>query len=256
MPAEPDRRLGGQDEFTVVRRGYRPAQVDQALAELRADVDTLVAERDGLSQRNQQLATRLASAIRRANTLEARVKHLSASAASADGLSERVRTILELAAAEAEAMKAQARELLEQTRASQTELGRRLAQLDDERGHILAAARTDADRLRQQAVATASAHRAEAATEAERILGEARTIARNVVANAQRAVTADIDRLREYLLTELPRSVNVVISEAVGQLPHTIDGASTISDSADSAGVVVLPEQRQPQTGPLKAVSD
>jgi DivIVA domain-containing protein len=256
MPAEPDRRLGGQYEFTVVRRGYRPAQVDQALAELQADVDALVADRDGLSRRNQQLATRFASAIRRANTLEARVKHLSAPAGSADGLSERVRTILELAAAEAEAMKAQARDLLEQTRASRTELGRRLAQLDDERGHILAAARTDADRLRQQAVATASAHRAEAATEAERILGEARTIARNMVADAQRAATADIDRLQEYLLAELPRSVNAVISEAVGQLLHTIDGASTISDSAHSSDVVVLPEQRQPETSPLQVMSD
>jgi cell division septum initiation protein DivIVA len=253
MPAEPDRRLGGQYEFTVVRRGYRPAQVDQALVELRAHADTLVADRDGLSQRNQQLAAYLASAIRRANTLEARVKHLSASAASADGLSERVRVILELASAEADAMKTEARELLEQTKASHAQLRHRLAQLDAEQSQILAAARTDADRLTRQAHIMASAHRANADTEAERILEDARTTATNVVADAHRAAAADVDRLREYLLEELPRGLNAVINEAIGQLPHTIDANSIISDPADA---VVLPKQRQPQTGPLQAVPD
>lgn len=247
MPAESDRRPGRRHGFTVVRRGYRPAQVDQALAALQAHVDGLVVDRERLLENNQQFAARLASAIGRANELEAQVKRLSAPAASADGLSERVRAILELAVDEANAIRAQASELLEQTRASQVELDQRLAQLEGERHQV----RTDAEEARQQAASTLSALRADAEAECERILGEARTTAANVVADAHRAAAADVDRLREHLLAELQRSLDAVVNDAVGQLPRTIAGAPTVSDAAEA---VVLPPQRVPQTGPLETM--
>jgi len=247
MPAESDQRPG-RHGFTIVRRGYEPAQVDRALARLQAQLDRLVVDRERLLENNQQFAARLASATGRANELEARVNGLSASAASADGLSERVRAILELAAEEADALKAQASELLEQTRASQAEADHRLAQLEGERIQVLATARTNAERERQQVVHTASAVRAGAEAECERILGEARTTAANVVADAHRAAAADVDRLREYLRMELPRSLDAVLEDAIGQLPCTPAGVPTVSDAAEA---VVLPKQRIPQTDPL-----
>ena len=247
MPAESDRRPGRRHGFAVVRRGYEPAQVDQALAELQAQMDRLVADRERLLENNQQFAARLAAATGRANELEARVKHLSASAASADGLSERVRAILELATGEANALTAQANELLEQTRASHAEADHRLAQLEIERNQVLAAARTAAEQARQQAASTASALRGDAEAECERILHAAGTTAANVVADAHRAAAADVDRLREHLYAELPRSVDAVLNNAIGQLPRTLAGAPTVTDAAQA---VVPPPQRIPQTGP------
>jgi DivIVA domain-containing protein len=245
MAAEPERHTAGQHGFTVALRGYRPAEVDQVLAELRAQVDSLVADRDRLSEQKDQLASRLLAAIRRTDELGTQVKHLSASAGSADGLSERIRAILELASAEADAVTTQARELLEQAKTAQTELDHRRAQLDVERKQVLASARAEADQLRQEALQASSAHRAEAQAEAERILGEARTAATAAVDHAHRTAAADADRLREHLLAELPRRLNAIIDDAVGQLPGP---AETTPTAADPAEAVVLPQQRQPQT--------
>jgi V/A-type H+-transporting ATPase subunit G/H len=206
-------------------------------------VDSLAADRDRLSEQKNQLASRLLSAIRRANELDARVKHLSASADSADGLSERIRVILELASAEAIAMTTQARKLLEQANTSRTELDRRQAQLDTDQHQILASARAEADQQRQEALEAASAQRAVAQAEAERILDEVRTSAKEVVDEAHRAAAADVDRLRERLLAELPRQVNAVIDDAIAQLPSGPEGPVTADGSVES---VVVPQQRQP----------
>ncbi len=251
MPAEPAQQQEPQHGFTVVRRGYRPAQVNQAWAELRAQVDDLVIDRDELAGQNQQLAGRLASAIRRANALEAQVKHLSASAGSADGLSERVRVILGLASDEANAMTAHARALLKQTRASRAELDHQISQLDAERNRVLAAAETDANQARQQALNTASALHADAEAESDRILAAARTTAANVVADAYRAAATGVERLRGHILAELPRSLNAVVNDAIAQLPRKLEEPPTVSEAA---AAVVIPEQREPpQHEPLQA---
>jgi vacuolar-type H+-ATPase subunit H len=133
------------------------------------------------------------------------------------------------------ALKAQADEVLKQTRASQAEADDRLSQLEGERNQVLAAARTDAEHSRQQAVRVASAVRADAETERERILGEARTTAANVVADAHRAAAADVDRLREHLRAELPRSLDAVLNDAIGQLPRTLAVTPTVTDAAEAA---------------------
>jgi DNA anti-recombination protein RmuC len=215
--------------------------VDQALAELRDRVDSLAADRDRLSEQKNELASRLLAAVRRANELDMRVKHLSASAESADGLSERIRAILGLASAEADAMTTQARKLLEQATTSQAELDRRGAEHDAEHKQVLAAGRAEADQLREEALEAASARRAEAHAEAERILDDARTSAKAVVDEAHRAAAADVDRLREHLLAELTRRMNAVIDDAVERLPNRAEAAAT-----DSAAPVAVPQQRQP----------
>jgi F0F1-type ATP synthase membrane subunit b/b' len=205
-------------------------------------VDSLAADRDRLSEQKNQLASRLLAAIRRANELDTRLKHLSASADSADGLSERIRVILELASAEATAMTTQARRLLEQAKTTQTELDDRQARLDADQQLILASARAEADQQREQALEAASAQRAEAQADAERILDEARTFAKKVVDEARRAASADVDRLREHLLAELPRRMNAVMDDAVSQLSSEPKGAATADDPASA----VVPQQRQP----------
>jgi cell division septum initiation protein DivIVA len=247
MAAEPHQPGAGQHGFTFALRGYKPSEVDQAIAELRAHVDGLVAEREILSEQKNQLASRLVSAIRRTNELDTQVKHLSASADSSDGLSERIRVILELAAAEAKDMTAQARELLEQAATSRTELDQRRVQLDAERHQVLTSAQTEADQLRREASDAASTHRSEAEAEVRRILEEARSTAAAVVERAHRTAAADVDRLREHILGELPSKLNAVISDAVARLHGPLEGAST---SADPAEAVVLPQQRQPLADP------
>lgn len=246
MAAEPERRAAAGHGFTIALRGYKPTEVDQLVAELQARVDNLVAERDSLSEQKTVLASRLLSAIRRTNELGTQVKHLSASANSTDGLSQRIRVILELASSEANAMTAYAQEQLEQIKTSQAELDQRRAQLDVEQNHVLESARSEADKLRQQAIHAARAHRAEAEAESERLLSEATTMAAAVVRRAHSVASAGVDRLREHLLGELPRSLNAVIHDAVGQLP----GPTEASIADDPAKAVVLPRQRQPQTDP------
>jgi chromosome segregation ATPase len=245
MPAEPERRTAGLHGFTLALRGYRPAEVDHILAELQAQTASLAADRDTLSEQKAQLASRLLFAIRRIDELDTQVKHLSASAGSADGLSERVRVILELASAEANTMTAQARELFEQNKAAQTNLDRRRTQLEVERTQVLASARAEADELRRQAGQAAAAHRAESLAEAERILGEARTAATAVVDQAHRTAAADANRLREHVLAELPPKLNTIIDTAIGKLA----GGSDATSMTDSPGEeVTLPRQRQPHT--------
>jgi len=245
MPAETRQPIAGQHRFTVTFRGYKPAEVDQALAELSDQVENLVADLDRLSREKQQLAARLLSAINQAGTLSTRVKHLSASAGSADGLSERIKVILELASAEADAMTAQAKALLEQTKSSQAELDQRRAQFDRERSQLIASAQAEAERLREEAQQAAQAHRAETATETERILHEARTTARATVEEANRAAAADVDRLHEHLREALLSALDAVIKDATALLPSRVDGASTVGNDA-----VVLPQQRRPLTKP------
>lgn len=240
MPAEPERRAAGLPGFAIALRGYRPAEVDQALAELRDRADSLAADRDRLCEQKNELASRLLAAVRRTNELDLRVKHLSASAESADGLSERIRVILGLASAEADAMTTQARNLLEQATTSQAELDRRRAEHDAEHERVMAAGRAEADQLREEALEAANARRAEAHAEAERILDEARTSAKAVVDGAHRAAAADVERLREHLLAELPRRLNAVIDDAVERLPSRAQAAATADDS------VVVPRPRQP----------
>jgi V/A-type H+-transporting ATPase subunit G/H len=243
MPAEPERRTAGRHGFTIVLRGYRPTEVDDVLAELQAQSASLAADRDALSGQKAQLASRLLVAIRRIDELDTQVKHLSASAGSADGLSERIRVILELASAEANTMTAQARELLEQTKTTQTNLDHQRAQLGVERTQVLAAARAEADELRQQARQAATANRAETQAAAERILGDARTAATAVVDQAHRTAAADADRLRERLLAELPPTLNTIIDTAIGQLAAP---AEVTSRTGDLTGTVAVPQQREP----------
>ncbi len=136
--------------FRVVRRGYPPAEVDRALAELRAQVAALTADRDQLTVRYRLLADRLAAEIRRTADLDERAQRLSASPAGADGLGERVRLILQLASEEADAIVAQAGGLLAQARAAQQDLDRRRARVEAECRQLLAAVLAEAARLRHR----------------------------------------------------------------------------------------------------------
>jgi hypothetical protein len=74
----------------------------------------------------------------------------------------------------------QARKLLNQAKTPQKELDHRQAQMDAEQEQILASARAEADRLREQALEGAIARRAEAQAKAERILDEAKTSGRGL----------------------------------------------------------------------------
>jgi DivIVA domain-containing protein len=263
MPAQSERHVAGVEGFPVTLRGYRATEVDQALAKLRDQVDSLAADRDRLTEEKNQLASRLLVAIRRSNELDTRVKHLSASAESADGLSERIRVILELASAEANSITTKARELLEQARAAQTELDRRRAELEAEEQQVLAAARAEAEELREQARKAASAGRAEAQAEVERIVDDAKASAKavvdegeqtaaavvdqarqaaaTVVDDARRTAAADIDRVREHLQVELPRRLGAVLDDATGFLPR-----AEMPGEGDPGKPVPVPRPRQP----------
>lgn len=205
-------------------------------------MNDLVAERNELSDQKNQLASQLLSAIRRTNELGKQVQHLSSSAASTDGLSERIRVILELASEEAGAITAQATDLLEEAKTARATADRRLVQAAAEHSGLIASAQAEAGRLRQEAVQAAKAQHDAAQADAERILDEAEATAKAVVEEARRAAAAHVEQLRESLHAELPRKLNAVLDAALNRA----EGAS--EDSEPPGAVATQPRQSQALT--------
>ena len=92
-PAPPPSDVG----FEVVRRGYDQGQVDAHLRRLDAELAILVTDRDAALEQAVHLARELDEARVRAEKLRAQVRTLASPKQSAQGTSERIRSMLRLA---------------------------------------------------------------------------------------------------------------------------------------------------------------
>ena len=199
----------------MTRRGYSPAQVDDYLRYLDTQILMLSADRDALIEQRDQLARRATRERGENDRLRRQLRSLAASPRSAEGLSGKLRVILELAVAEAAELRERARgdaravvarAEIEQRRAEQ--LRRRLEQdrdqLDAERAgmrRLEAQAADERARIEHDFAAAMASRRAEALAaieqkmahsraEADQLLARARVQADRVIAQARHTAAA------------------------------------------------------------------
>jgi DivIVA domain-containing protein len=209
QPATPDPRFWWGPGFTVVRRGYDPAEVEAAFDRAAADYAVLVADRDELARTEVRTRQQIAD-------LQQELRELHAAPVDGQNLSVRLRHMLQLAQEEAtevrahahtaalatvEQARAQARDLHDDTvtwaRKTREETDatthRRLAEASDQATATVVEAERQAAKLQREAEdARAEAARRREASEAH---------AHELVATAE----AEAARLEEESATERAR---------------------------------------------------
>lgn len=113
--------------FALAVRGYDRDQVDEHLAELNEEIRLLTLDRDAAIAEAETLLRHLESARSEAADLRARLDRLVRTPADPDALGERVRLMLELARAEADAIVSTARRRAAAVRDRAAEAERRTA---------------------------------------------------------------------------------------------------------------------------------
>jgi chromosome segregation ATPase len=162
--------------FDIVRRGYDCTQVDYQLAQLRADLQIAVADRDAGAAQAAVLTQALEAARSEIDDLRAQIKRLAAPPTTIEGMSERVVRMLRSAQDEAAEITAQATKAAEAIRAD----------VEREAGELRA--RYD------QMLAEAQQRRATMEAEHERAIATARRQGEEIVAQAQqRAEQLEMD---------------------------------------------------------------
>lgn len=162
--------------FDIVRRGYNCTQVDYQLAQLRADLQIAVTDRDAGAAQAAQLTRALEAARSEIDDLRAQLKRLEAPPTTVEGMSERVVRMLRNAQSEAAEITTKATAAAETTRAA----------VEREAGELRA--RYD------QTLAEAQQRRATMEAEHERAIADARQQAAEIVTQAQqRAEQLDTD---------------------------------------------------------------
>lgn len=153
--------------FDIVRRGYDCTQVDYQLAQLRADLQIAVTDRDAGAAQAAQLTRALEAARSEIDDLRGQVQRLGAPPTSVEGMSERVVRMLRNAQDEAAEITAKATAAAEATRAA----------VEREAGEL---------RGRYDQMLTEAQHRRDTMeTEHERAIVDARQQAEQIVAQAQ-----------------------------------------------------------------------
>ncbi|AXB44667.1 hypothetical protein [Amycolatopsis albispora] len=172
--------------FGVVWRGYHRGQVEQCLDELRAELAEAVADHEAAVSQVKDLEKQVAVLLEDNQELTEALDRVCQQPIEPDGLTERLRHMMELARLEATEIKATAR-------AQRDRDEQRRKQVEQDFELAMSVRRRDALR----AIET---QRAEAAAEAERILAEAR------------ARSEEADSLRAHIVSQL-EAANKVLEE-------------------------------------------
>ncbi len=145
--------------FAIVMRGYDREQVADHLQRLDAELRVLAADRDAATANAHELAAHLEDARDEIAELRREVDKLSVPPTTAQGMSERLSRMLQLASDEASEMRAEA---------------------SAEAAETLSIARQEAADMRSSAAADAERVRGEARTAAKKLVDEAAARARQV----------------------------------------------------------------------------
>ncbi|MBE1495810.1 DivIVA domain-containing protein [Amycolatopsis lexingtonensis] len=121
--------------FALTLRGYDREQVDEHLAEIRDELRLLTLDRDAAVAEAETLARRLEAARTEIDRLRVRLDRLAAAPADPAAVGDRVRHMLELARAEADAVVTTARRradaIVRQANAVEQRAAARLRAIDD-----------------------------------------------------------------------------------------------------------------------------
>jgi chromosome segregation ATPase len=228
--------------FDIVRRGYDPTQVDYQLAQLRADLQIAVADRDAGAAQASELARTLEAARGEIDDLREQLKRLAAPPTTVEGMSERVVRMLRDAQNEAAEITATATANAEAIRAdAEREAGKLRARFD--------AMIAEAEQRQSSMTAEHKRAMADARREAEEILTQAKRRAAALEAESaarRRQVEEDFDitmseRRRETNL-ELTRAEASSKTEAKRRIDEATDVARRLVSEADQTAVARVKE--------------
>lgn len=94
--------------FALVRKGYEPAQVEEHLGRVDAELRITAADRDAAASQSADLASQLDAARAEIEALHATVARISAGPSDTEGLSDRMQRMMRLAQDEASEIRARA----------------------------------------------------------------------------------------------------------------------------------------------------
>lgn len=233
--------------FDITKRGYHPAQVNEHLERLEAELQLMHADRNAAVSQAADLAKQLERGRSENDELRKQIDRLSLPPTTLEGLSERLQRMLRLAQeesaetkarAEAEAGHIRARaeadgaELRQRYERMLAELEKRRADMEAEHRDVLAKARAEAEQLVSEA--RAEAERLEQAaqrrreqveedfeiamsgrrTEAMRALAEQEATSKSEAERRVREATEEANRRRHDALAEAKARVEEASSEA------------------------------------------
>lgn len=199
-------------DFDSSWRGYDRAQVQHYVHNAETELAIVTADRDAAVARTEHLVRELDDARAQVDALRARIDRISRTPLSPDGLSERLRRMVELANAEAAEVTARARAAARHSwsLADQSDtLARQAAQRRRELDEQAAKAREEVQADFEAAMSARRAESLRAIAEQERVAAEH---AAKIVADAK----AEVDALRAQraqLIEEL-RDVQRILTDA------------------------------------------
>lgn len=196
-------------EFDVAMRGYDRRQVQDHVERMDGELASAASERDAAMARSADLAAQLASAYAEVESLRRKIRTDVSTAVTAENVSDRIRTMLELAEEEASRLREEAQLYADQTRRSADEDVARVrseARAESERLMGMAQIRVDdVESAYQARISEGDAYLAEqrALAASELRTGRAQLDAEIEAANAERArLDAQHEALRTSLDTE------------------------------------------------------
>jgi F0F1-type ATP synthase membrane subunit b/b' len=216
--------LGHEGQFALERRGYSRMQVDEAVAQLRLEMRSLLDSR-------RDLEDRLSQALDESERLK-----LELSAARSSGkpahqeLSERISQILKLADDEANSQRNKAEE----------EIGKLRADAQVETTKLRADAEAETTKLRTDVKAETDRSRAAAQEQAERMLNAAQEQAETTVSTAKaeaettrKSATAEAQQVVSEATKQAETALATAKSQAKQQLDEATARATAIHDGAE-----------------------
>ncbi|WP_219417794.1 DivIVA domain-containing protein [Pseudonocardia nigra] len=241
-PAAPPSDTG----FEVVRRGYDQGQVDAHLRTLDAEIRILVADRDAAIDQSAQLTRELDNARVRAENLRAQVRSLVSPPQSAQGMSERMRSMLRLAEDEVA-------EMLSRT---ECEVSRRIRDAEQQAAQTVAAAKSEAAAIRAAAQAdaertTRELAQARAALDGEREAAEQERARVWVESEARRAQVEEdfaiaMDQRRAQALAALAEEQEAARRQAdETRESAAAQGRSTVAEAEAAARAMLAEAERR-----------
>ncbi|KAA9157739.1 cellulose-binding protein [Amycolatopsis acidicola] len=276
-------------DFDVRWRGYDQEQVRYWISQFEADLAVVTADRDAALSQRDDLAAELERTRAALSRLQARFDRVCRTPPSVDGLTDRLRRMVELAQDEAGEITARARTAAEnqwaaaqeaagQLRARHLtllrELDHRRAELEREHRDLLARTRADVEALTTQAHAERAALDTQAARRraaierdfqrdlqsrraaAERDIAELRATARaeaDAMLSEARQAVQQLHHIRDDVLAQL-RDAQALVAEALPLLAEDTDNAAEAPTlTGVPAPVSALPAPPDPDAGTATA---
>lgn len=207
--------------FDTVRRGFDRDQVTDRLQRMDAELRVLAADRDAANANANELATHLTAAREEINNLRSEVDRLSVPPTTAQGMSERLSRMLQLASDEASEIRANAQAEADETvsiakQQAATLIGEaesKVAEHTRESAEIAAKSKREAEAASKAIADRKAAMEAEhtsamtaARDQARRIIGKATADANEREAQAARKITSEREAFDAKVADERSRT--------------------------------------------------